>query len=130
MRCYQPGTGAMLERAFQALGRPLPRDVVHCESYAVALALISQTDRLGLLIPQMVTEPYAERHLQPLHPAERIPGPLVGMYTPLGHPAYTGRRGDGAGRYGRGAAPRAGDRLALGLAEQLRRLALDARPAR
>lgn len=78
---YQPGTGAMLERLFAAEGLPLPRDIVHCESYATALALLSKTDRLGLLIQQMIAEPYAERHLQRIDVMDPIPGPLIGMYT-------------------------------------------------
>jgi DNA-binding transcriptional LysR family regulator len=83
---YPLGTGAVLERAFQAAGLPLPRPIVQCESYATALALIAKTDTLGLLIPQMTEEPYGQGHLQKFGLDQRIPAPVLGMYSRAGGP--------------------------------------------
>lgn len=76
---YPVGEGA-LEKAFKAAGLPLPPAIVHCESYASALALLAKTDTLGLLVPQMLAEPYGQRYLQRIDIREQIPAPLVGMY--------------------------------------------------
>jgi DNA-binding transcriptional LysR family regulator len=77
---YPIGTGA-LEATFADAGLPLPAAIVHCESYAAALALLAKTDTLGLLLPQMLTEPYAQRYLQRIPVREQVPSPLVGMYS-------------------------------------------------
>jgi LysR family transcriptional regulator of abg operon len=78
---YPPGSGAMLEKAFNAVGLTLPSSIVHCESYAVALALIAKTDILGLISPHMISESRGQRGLQKIDIAEEIPSPLVGLYT-------------------------------------------------
>jgi DNA-binding transcriptional LysR family regulator len=84
---YPRGSGAMLEKMFAAAGLPLPRPIVHCESYATALSLVAKTDVLGLLSPQMVNEAWGQRHLQKIDIVEPIPAPLLGLYfraeTPL-----------------------------------------------
>jgi DNA-binding transcriptional LysR family regulator len=71
----------MLEKMFAAAGLPLPRPVVHCESYATALSLVAKTDVLGLLSPQVVHEPWGQRYLQVIDIQESIPAPLIGLYT-------------------------------------------------
>lgn len=78
---YPRGSGAMLEKMFAAAGLPLPRPVVHCESYATALSLVAKTDVLGLLSPQVVHEPWGQRYLQVIDIQESIPAPLIGLYT-------------------------------------------------
>jgi len=79
------GTGAVLERALDATGLPLPRPVIQCESYATALALIAKTDTLGLLLPQMTEEPYGQRYLQKFE-LGGIPAAVIGMYARAGAP--------------------------------------------
>jgi LysR family transcriptional regulator, regulator of abg operon len=83
---YAPGTGGMLERAFKGAGLAFPRNVIQCESYAVALALLAKTDTLGLVIPQLLEEPYAQKFLRRIAIAETIPAPVVGIYTRAGAP--------------------------------------------
>lgn len=78
---YPPGSGAMLERMFAAVGLSLPRPIVHCESYATALSLVAKTDVLGLLSSHMVTEAWGQRYLQVIDIQENIPAPLIGLYT-------------------------------------------------
>jgi LysR family transcriptional regulator of abg operon len=76
---YPLGIGA-LEKAFHAADVPLPTGVIQCESYACALALLAKTDTLGLIAPQMLAEPYAQRFLQRIPVREALPAPLVGMH--------------------------------------------------
>ena len=76
-----PGSGGMLETAFRAAGLPAPRAMVHCESYASALALIARTDLLGLLFERLLDEPLAARFLARLPLKERIGAPSLGMFT-------------------------------------------------
>jgi len=82
-----PGAGGMLESAFRAAGLPRPRSMVHCESYASALALIARSDLLGLLFQQLFREPLAARFLHRFALEERIGAPSLGMFlradTPL-----------------------------------------------
>ena len=82
-----PGAGGMLESAFRAAGLARPRAIVHCESYASALALIARSDLLGLLFERLFGEPLAARFLVRFALQERIGAPLLGMFvradTPL-----------------------------------------------
>jgi len=63
------------------------RSMVHCESYASALALIARSDLLGLLFQQLFREPLAARFLHRFALEERIGAPSLGMFlradTPL-----------------------------------------------
>jgi LysR family transcriptional regulator of abg operon len=77
---YPPGGIASLEKAFNSAGLPLPENIVRCESYAAALALLAKTDALALIIPQVITEFFAPRHLQPIAVEEALPAPLIGLY--------------------------------------------------
>jgi LysR family transcriptional regulator of abg operon len=76
---YPLGTGA-LAKAFRAAGAALPATIVQCESYASALALLAKTDTLGLIAPQVLAEPYAQRYLQRLPIRESLPAPQVGIH--------------------------------------------------
>jgi DNA-binding transcriptional LysR family regulator len=78
---YPRGSGAMLEKMFAAAGLPLPRPIVHCESYATALSLVAKTDVLGLLSPQMINEAWGQRQLEKISIEETIPAPLLGLYS-------------------------------------------------
>lgn len=78
---YPLGAGATLEKAFGALGLPLPQAIVQCESYASALALLAKTDVLGLIIPQVMAGASGRRDLQVIAVEEAIPAPLVGLYA-------------------------------------------------
>lgn len=77
---YPMGAGAMLEKVFAVAGVAMPRAIVQCESYATALALLANTDTLGLLMPQMLAEPFARGRLQQIRIRETLPSPLVGIY--------------------------------------------------
>ena len=83
---YKPGTGGMLEQFFGQIGVALPRNVIQCESYAAALALLAKTDTLGLVIPQLMGEPYAQKFLRQLEISEPVPAPMIGLYVRAGAP--------------------------------------------
>lgn len=74
------GAGGMLEKAFGAAGVPMPRSIVHCESYAISLALLAKTDTLGLVLPQMIDDPFGGNQLQQIMIREPIPSPVSGIY--------------------------------------------------
>jgi DNA-binding transcriptional LysR family regulator len=54
---------------------------VHCESYAAALALLARTDTLGLVVPQLLVQPYAHGFLQQIEIAETAPDLPVGLFA-------------------------------------------------
>ena len=78
---YPMGVGAMLEKAFAAASAAMPRGIVQCESFAAALGLMANTDTLGLLIPEMLSEPFGRAHLQQIAIRDTLPAPLVGLYA-------------------------------------------------
>lgn len=77
---YPIGSGTPLEKAFAAAGLAMPRAVVQCESCATALAMLSETDTLGLVTPQMVQRGLGEYSVQAMRIREVIPAPLLGIY--------------------------------------------------
>ena len=83
-----PGSGGMLDVAFRSAGLAPPRARVLCESFATALALVSQSDLLGLFFEQLLAEPLAARYLHRFRLAEPIGAPSLAMFTradsPLG----------------------------------------------
>jgi len=83
---YPPGAGGMLERAFSAASLPAPKALVHCESYATALALIARSDLLGLVLRRLFDEPYTSRFLQRFELVDEIPAPSIGMFVRAGAP--------------------------------------------
>jgi len=75
------GASGALERTFAALGLPPPKALVHCESYATALALIARSDLLGLVVRHLLEEPLADRFLQCIRIRETISRPTIGVFT-------------------------------------------------
>lgn len=76
-----PGSRGALERSFEASGLAPPRTLVHCESYATALALIARSDLLGLVVREQLTElPLADRFVQRLNIREKISRPTIGLF--------------------------------------------------
>lgn len=76
-----PGHTALLAQYFAAAGLPPPTVNIQCESYAAALALLTRTDTLGLIMPQLLTEPYTHAFLQQLNLDEPPPEVTVGMLS-------------------------------------------------
>jgi LysR family transcriptional regulator, regulator of abg operon len=78
---YPLGAGGMLEKAFTAIGQPMPRSIVQCESYATALSLLARTDTVGLIAPGILKTAFGPYPLQQIRVKETIPAPLLGLYT-------------------------------------------------
>ena len=77
-----PGSRGALERTFEASGLAPPQTLVHCESYATALALIARSDLLGLVVREQLTElPLADRFVQRLNIREKISRPTIGLFV-------------------------------------------------
>lgn len=75
-----PGSGGVLEAAFSSEGLPFPLRVVHCESFAMTVALIAGSDMIGLLVPQLLSHPFAQSSLQQIVLNRPMPAMSVGMY--------------------------------------------------
>ena len=76
-----PGSGGMLDVAFRSAGLPPPRARVLCESFATALALVSQSELLGLFFEQLLAEPLAARFLHRFRLAEPVGAPSLALFT-------------------------------------------------
>ena len=70
----------ILEQTFTAVGQPLPRPIILCESYAAFLALISSSDMLSI-VPRLVLAAPGGQALQEIRIAEKIPSFTVGLFT-------------------------------------------------
>jgi len=81
-----PGTGGALERTFEENGLSAPNTLVHCESYAAALALVARSDLLALFMRQVLETPIAEAFLQRIPTREKILRPTIGIYSRVGAP--------------------------------------------
>ncbi len=77
---YPLGSGGVLERTFSIAGLPVPNTQVHCESHAIALALIARGDLLGLVLRQIVDEPMVQRFIQRVSVREKILRPQMGIF--------------------------------------------------
>lgn len=76
-----PGSRGALERTFEAYGLTPPNTLMHCESYATALALIGRSDLLGLVLRELTELPLADRFVQRLHIREKISRPTIGIFS-------------------------------------------------
>lgn len=76
-----PGARGALERTFEAFGLPPPNALVHCESYATALALIARSDLLGLVLRELTELTLADRFVQRWRIREKISQPTIGIFS-------------------------------------------------
>lgn len=76
-----------LSRAFLRVGLSAPRQVVQCESYSTAIALVARTDMLGFLSRQALPEPVLRDSLRQIQVVEAMPSFVSGIFarsdTPL-----------------------------------------------
>lgn len=76
-----PGARGALERTFEAAGLPPPNALVHCESYATALALIARSDLLGLVLRELTELTLADQFVQGWRLREKISPPTIGIFS-------------------------------------------------
>jgi LysR family transcriptional regulator of abg operon len=81
-----PGAGGALERTFEQYGLPAPSALVHCESYATALALVGRSDLLALVLRQVLDGPVTKPLLQRIRAREKVVRPTIGIYSRAGAP--------------------------------------------
>lgn len=84
---YRPGAGGLAERMFGAANLPLPTMRMHCESHATAIALIANSDLVGLVPTEDVERGGIASMLQRVNVRERLHRPRIGAFmradTPL-----------------------------------------------
>jgi LysR family transcriptional regulator, regulator of abg operon len=73
--------GGPVERLFASRGLPPPRPVIVCEYYNTVVALLGNSDMMGLMQRRALNESPARECLQELHVAEEIPAVTAGIYT-------------------------------------------------
>ena len=77
-----PGSpGGLLDRTFSSAGLPEPAQVIRCDSYNIAVALLAKTDMLGIMSRRMLTQSSARDVLQQIAITERMPVYMLGMFT-------------------------------------------------
>ncbi len=82
-----PGVpGGPLDRTFSLAGLPGPQQMIRCDSYPVAVALLAKTDMLGIISRRMMKESPARDFLQHIAVTETMPSYTVGMFTRLDPP--------------------------------------------
>jgi len=69
----------VLEDAMRAEGLPFPSRHVHCESFALTVALMRSSDLLGLVVPQALADVNGAM-LQEIPLKRPLPEISVGMY--------------------------------------------------
>ena len=57
------------------------RQLIECDSYNSAVALLASTDMIAILSRRLLSEPYAREHLQEIKVRERLPSFSVGLFT-------------------------------------------------
>lgn len=73
--------GGPLDRVFLQAGLSAPQQVVQCESYNTAIALLVKTDMLGFLARQALADSVARDLLQEIPVAEAMPSFVSGIFT-------------------------------------------------
>jgi LysR family transcriptional regulator of abg operon len=81
-----PGAGGALERTFDLYGLTPPNALVHCESYATALALVTRSDLLALVLRQLLEAPVTAPFLQRIRTREKVLRPTIGIFSRAGAP--------------------------------------------
>lgn len=71
----------LLRLAFAAHGLPAPRDVIPCQSIAVALAIIAEGDALGIFVRNLFDHSLLPRGLRILPLAHELPTARVSILT-------------------------------------------------
>lgn len=81
-----PKANGALEVALKSEGMPFPSRHVHCESLALMLGLLRNSDALALLVPQVLKDPMGAS-LQEIPIRRPLPEISVGMYRRTDTPA-------------------------------------------
>ena len=72
---------SLLRQAFAAHGLPQPRDVIACQSIAVALSIIAESDALGIFVRNLFDHRLLPRALRMVPLAHALPAARVAILT-------------------------------------------------
>jgi len=72
---------SLVGNCFKANGLVPPSSITQCESYSTAISLLSETDTLGLLPRQHVTDRQLAERIREIQVADRLPELTFAMYT-------------------------------------------------
>ena len=72
--------GSPLARTFEIAGLPVPRNVIHCESYESALGVLARSDALGIESRRMLARSFAKDYLQAIEVDESMPSYSAGIF--------------------------------------------------
>jgi LysR family transcriptional regulator, regulator of abg operon len=78
--------GGPIERLFASRGLPPPRPMIVCEYYNTVVALLANSDMIGLMQRRALKEGHARESLKELNLAEAMPSVTAGIYTRAGTP--------------------------------------------
>ena len=78
--------GGPLERLFASRGLPPPRPMIVCEYYNTVVALLANSDMIGLMQRRALKAGPARESLQELSLVEAMPAVTAGIYTRAGTP--------------------------------------------
>jgi DNA-binding transcriptional LysR family regulator len=78
--------GGPIERLFASRGLPPPRPMIVCEYYNTVVALLANSDMIGLMQRRALKEGQARESLKELNLVEAMPAVTAGIYTRAGTP--------------------------------------------
>lgn len=78
--------GGPVERLFASRGLPPPRPMIVCEYYNTVVALLANSDMIGLMQRRALKEGAARESLKELSLVEAMPAVTAGIYTRAGTP--------------------------------------------
>jgi LysR family transcriptional regulator, regulator of abg operon len=73
--------GGPVERLFASAGLPPQQPLIQCESFNTVVALLGETDMIGLLQRRALKEPFARDTLQEFPITDPMPSVTAGIYT-------------------------------------------------
>ncbi|WP_162585814.1 LysR substrate-binding domain-containing protein [Variovorax sp. RA8] len=75
------GKGGVLEQAFRAEGLSIPRSAAECDSHAIKISTLAQSDALALVAKPMLNEPAVAALLEEIPLSKPLPLLTAGLYT-------------------------------------------------
>ncbi|MNW01009.1 HTH-type transcriptional regulator GbpR [compost metagenome] len=71
----------LLKLAFDAHGLPPPRDIIPCQSIAIALAIMAESDAVGIFVRALFDHQLMPRPLRMVPLAHELPAARVSILT-------------------------------------------------
>ncbi len=78
--------GGPLDRTFSSAGLPAPHQMIRCDSHNLAVALLANSDMVGIISRRMLTQSTTRDALEQIAVTESMPSYTVGMFARLDPP--------------------------------------------